>query len=145
VTTKLLRLSVGPALLVLMGTGCGSDEQAAPPDHTPTTYNLEIEGVPVTEPYSIPTGQTVRVRIKFFNEAGEDLDDVEAEHFAGLSFSPSDLVTVERVSDRHYQFDVTGGTPAGGTLRVGFGHDEAADETVFDPAQVNVTGGGGAN
>ena len=66
------------------------------------------------------------------NAAGEDLDDVEAEHFGGLTFSPASLATVARVADHHFQFDVTGGTPGTGTVQVSYGHDEAADEITFD-------------
>jgi hypothetical protein len=36
----------------------------------------------------------VRVRIRFFNAASEDLDAVEGEHFAGLTFTPASLATV---------------------------------------------------
>ena len=83
-------------------------------------------------------GQTVRVRLKFFNAADEDLDDVESEHFGGLTFDPASLATVARVTDHNYQFDVTGGTPGSGTLQVGYGHDEDADEHTFDPIAATV-------
>lgn len=137
------RLAVIPAILLGLVTACGSDETAAPPDHTPVTYNLIINEVPGTEPYAIAAGETSHIRIKFFNAAGEDLDEVEAEHFAGLTFNPGALATVERTTGTHYQFDVTtGSTPASGVLVVSFGHDEGADEVSFDPAAVNVTGGG---
>jgi hypothetical protein len=39
----------------------------------------------------------------------------------------------------HYQFDVTGGTAGTGTLEMGYGHDELADEHTFDPEAVTVT------
>jgi hypothetical protein len=137
------RLAVIPAILLGLVTACGSDETAAPPDHTPVTYNLIINNIPVTEPYTLPAGQTVPVRIKFFNAAGEDLDDVEAEHFGALTFNPTSLATVQRLTGTHYQFDVTAGSvPGSGVLIVSFGHGEDADEVSFDPATVNVTGGG---
>jgi hypothetical protein len=122
---------------------CGSDETAAPPDHTPTTYSLIINGVPQEAPYSIQASHQVVVQIKFFNAAGEDLDAVEAEHFGGLSLNPTSLGTVTPLTDHHYQFNLTtSATPGSGTLTVSFGHDEAADEVTFDPAPFTVTGGG---
>jgi hypothetical protein len=127
-------------LPVAVAAGCGSDESPAPEDHTPTTYSLLINDVPVTAPYTFASAQTVRVRIKFFNAAQDDLDDVESEHFGGLAFNPASLATAVRLADHHYQFDVTGGTPGTGTLQVGFGHDDSADEVTFDPTAVTVTG-----
>jgi hypothetical protein len=81
----------------------------------------------------------VRVRVKFFNAAQEDLDDVESSHFGGITFNPASLATAVRLSDHHYQFDVTGGTASTGTLQVGYGHGELADETTFPPAEVTVS------
>ena len=84
-------------------------------------------------------GQTVRVRLKFFNAADEDLDEVETEHFGGLTFEPTSLASVARLSDHNYQLDVTGGTPGTGTVQVSYGHDEAADEHTFSLVAVTVT------
>jgi hypothetical protein len=131
----LLRLAPG-ALIGL--TACGGNE-TAPDDHTPVTYNLEIDGVPVSAPYTFPSGSTVRVRIKFFNAAQEDLDAVEAEHFGGLTFSPTSRATAVRLADHHYQFDVTGGVPGSGSVIVSFGHDDLADEVSFPAANITVT------
>lgn len=134
-----LPLTVAGGLL----SACGSDEKAAPPDHTPTTYSLIINSVPQEAPYSIQTSHQVVVQIKFFNAEGEDLDAVEAEHFGGLSLNPTSLGTVTRVTDHHYQFNViTSATPGSGTLTVSFGHDEAADEVTFDPTPISITGPG---
>jgi hypothetical protein len=139
-------LSILPlALGIAVVSGCGGDETAPTEDHTPTTYNVLFNEIPVTSPYVFTVGQTVRVRLKLFNAAGDDLDDVEAEHFAGLTFDPSDLVTVARVPGHNYQFDVTGANAGTGTLVVGFGHDEQADETAFPSAPVTVEASGGAN
>ena len=78
------------------------------------------------------------MRLKFFNAADEDLDDVESAHFGGLVFEPASLATVARVTDHNYQFDVTGGTPGTGTVQVSYGHDEAADEHTFEPVAATV-------
>jgi hypothetical protein len=128
------------APLVLVAAGCGSDETAPPAeDHTPVSYTVLINDNQVTAPYTFTDGQTVRVRLKFFNAAQEDLDDVESSHFGGITFNPASLATAVRLSDHHYQFDVTGGTPGTGTLQVSYGHDELADETIFPAADVTVS------
>ena len=132
---------IGSAALVLLSGACGSDETApAVEDHTPASYQVFINDIQVTAPFTFTSGQTVRVRLKFFNAASEDLDEVEGSHFGGLTFDPPSLATATRVADHHYQFDVTGEAVGSGTMTVGFGHDDAADETTFPPADVNVTG-----
>ena len=132
----MLRL-VACTALALVGA-CGGDETQAPDDHTPATFTVLIDDAPASPPLTLFAEQTVRVRIKFANAAGEDLDHVEAEHFGGLTFSPASLATVTRVSDHHFQFDVTGGTPGTGTVQVSYGHDEGADEVTFSTAPVTV-------
>ena len=144
--TNLTRTLVAALPLAMAGgllSACGSDQTAPPPDHTPTSYNLIINSVPKAAPYSVQASHQVVVQIKFFNAEGEDLDAVEAEHFGGLSLNPTDLGTVTRVTDHHYQFNViTSATPGSGTLTVRFGHDESADEVAFDPAPISITGAG---
>ena len=133
------------AAAVMLVAACGGDETQPNEDHTPFSYTISVDGTPVSAPYSFSAGQTVLVRIHFLNEAGENLDDVEASHFAGLTFTPSNLATAVRRADHHFQFDVTGGSPGAGTLTVSYGHDDATDEVSFDPANVTVTGGGNPN
>jgi hypothetical protein len=124
---------------LLFAAGCGNDESPPVPDeHTPVSYTVLIDGNQVTAPYTLTEGVTVRVQLKFLNAASEDLDDVESQHFAGLTFTPASLATVTRVTDHHFQFDVTGGSEGSGTVQVGFGHDELADETTFPAANVTV-------
>jgi hypothetical protein len=137
-----------PALLLLAGlfaTACSDNEAPPAEDHTPATYSIQVNEVPVSAPYSFVEGETVRVRIKFFNADQEDLDEVEDSHFGGLIIEPASLATVVRVAEHNYQFDVTGGAPGSGTLQVGYGHEEAADEKTFPSTAVTVTPvGGGA-
>ena len=138
--------SLTPALILLtaLASGACSDNEAPSEDHTPATYSIQVDDVPVSAPYTLVEGQTVRVRIKFFNAAGEDLDEVQDSHFGGLTFEPASLATAVRVTDLNYQFDVTGGTPGTGTLQVSYGHDETADEHTVEPtADVTVTADGG--
>ncbi len=129
VRSTLLRLAACAALP--LAVACGGEETQGTEDHTPVTYTLFVDGVETAPPLTLTVGQTVRVRLKFFNAADEDLDDVEAEHFGGLTFDPASLASVARVSGHNYQFDLTGGTPGTGTVQVSYGHDEAADEHTF--------------
>jgi hypothetical protein len=122
-----------------------SDNEAPPgEDHVPTSYTAYVDDVEVTEPLVLTAGQAVQVRLKFFNAAGEDLDEIESTHFASLIFEPAALAAAVRSSEHHYQFEVTGAQPGTGTVQVSFGHDEAADEHPFDPVAVTVMPEGGA-
>ena len=132
----LLRFAACAALP--LAAACGSDETQAPEDHTPVSYTVLVDGAEASPPLTLTQGQTVRVRLRFANAAGDDLDDVEAEHFGGLVLEPASLGTVARVTDHHYQFDVTGGTPGTGAAQVSYGHDEAADGTTLEPFDVTV-------
>jgi hypothetical protein len=140
-----LRLFLVPAALAGLLVACGSDETDPGQDHTPTDYNIIIDGQAASAPYIFVSGQTARVQVKFFNRAGEDLDDVEDSHFGLITFSPSSLASVSRVSGHNYQFDVTGGTSGTGTLVVSFGHEDPPDETDFPSEAVTVDPSGGGN
>jgi hypothetical protein len=129
------RLAAAAAVVLL--PACSSNE-TAPDDHTPVTYTVLVDGTEATAPHTLTAGQTVRVRLKFFNAASDDLDDVEGEHFGGLTFDPTSLATVARVTGHNYQFDVTAGTAGAGTVQVSYGHDAQADEHSFTPAAVTV-------
>jgi hypothetical protein len=100
-----------------------------------------INDVTATAPYTFTAGQISRVRLTFLNAASENLDDVESTHFAGLTFNPGTLATVTRVTGHNYQFDVTGGTQGTGTMQVGYGHNELADEQTFPAVDVTVDPG----
>jgi hypothetical protein len=120
------------AAVLGVSAACGDDETAPThDDHTPTSYTVLIGGTEATAPYTFAAGRTVRVQLKFFNAALEDLDDVETSHFAALTFDPATLATVAPVADHHFQFDVTGGTVGTGTVQIGYGHDAQADEHSF--------------
>ncbi|HEY3013301.1 MAG TPA: hypothetical protein VGJ36_11175 [Gemmatimonadales bacterium] len=138
ITRSLLQLPL--AAFVAVTSACSDNEAPPAEDHTPVSYNVVVNDVPQTAPYVLTAGQTTRVRLQLFNAAGDDLDDVEAEHFAGLTFNPASLATAVRLADHHYQFDVTAPAVGSGTMQVSFGHDEMADEKTFDPVAVNVMG-----
>ncbi len=120
--------------------GCDSDETAPVDEHNPDAVEVYVAGTEVLAPYDVAltAGQTQRIEIKFF-EDGEDLADIETDHFAGLTFSAPGLATVARVPGHNFQLDVTGGTAGTGTYTVGFGHGEDADERSFGPYSVTVT------
>jgi hypothetical protein len=137
--TRILR-HIPLAALLIVTSACSDNEAPPAEDHTPVRYSVLVDDVPVTPPYTLATGETVRVRLKFFNAAEEDLDEVESTHFGGLTFNPASLATAVRVAGHNYQFDVTGGTAGTGTVEVGYGHNEQADEHSFPPAALTVTG-----
>jgi hypothetical protein len=130
---------IAAAALVLV-VACGGDETQPNADHTPVSYTLSIDGTPATPPYNFPLGQTVLVRLQFVNQEGEDLDDIESSHFAALTFEPGTLASAVRRADHHFQFDVTGETEGTGTITVGYGHDDAADETTLPAEAAAVIG-----
>jgi hypothetical protein len=129
-----------PALLLAGAlAACGSDESpSGTEDHTPATYTVLVNGTETQPPFTLVEGQAVSVQLKFFNAEEEDLDIVEDTHFAGLTFSPTNLATVTRDPDHNYRFTVTGETVGIGTVQVSHGHDAAADETTFTPVPATV-------
>ena len=130
-----------PGLLLLtavLTTACGDNEAPPAEDHVPASYGILVNDVLASPPYTFTSGETVRVRLKFFNEAQEDLDNVEDTHYGDLTFDPTSRATVVRVADRNYQFDVTGASAGTGTLQVSYGHDAAADEHTFPEEVVTV-------
>jgi hypothetical protein len=135
-----LRLFLAPAALAGVLAACGGDETQPTEDHIPDRYNVLINGEEVSPPFTFVSGETARVQIKFFNRAGEDLDEIESSHFGGLTFNPTSLATATRVGGHNYQFDVAAGAEGAGTVVVRFGHDDAADDKSFPAAPVTVTG-----
>jgi hypothetical protein len=131
-------------LAALAFTACGDDETGPEEDHTPSSAALFINGVDVTDGLILPAGEPVRVEVRFLNDAGEVITGIEDEHFAGLTFDPSTLATVTSVTGHNFQKDVTAQANAGtGTVVVGYGHDEAADELEFPQIDVTVVATGG--
>ena len=124
-------LTAGTAVMVL---ACG--DSTAVDDHTPIGYTILVNGI---QTQVFPANRSSLVQIRFRNAAQQVLDDLEPTHFAALSFTPTSLATVARVPGHNFQFEVTGGPVAEGTAVIGFGHDEQADEVVFDPVGVAFT------
>ena len=125
-------------LTAIAFAGCGDDETAPEEGHIPDAAALFVNGTDVSDGLVIPAGGTVRVEVRFIHE-GEFITDIESEHHAGLTFTPPTLATIASVTDHSFQKDVTGqSAPGTGTVNVGYGHDEAADELSFGPFDVSV-------
>jgi hypothetical protein len=143
-TNSFLRLFLAPAALPALLLACGDDETGTE-DHTPVDFAVAVDGAPAEAPFTLVFGETVRIRVQFFNENDEDLDNVEDSHFAGLTFNPTSLATAARVSDHNYQFDVTATAVGPGTVAIGYGHSEDADEVTFSGIPINVVANTGEN
>jgi len=129
-------------LTAIAVAGCGDDETAPEEGHTPDDAALFVNGTDVSDGLVLPAGETVRVEVRFIHD-GEFITGIEGEHHAGLTFSPGTLAIVASVADHNFQKDVTGqSSPGTGEVRVGYGHDEAADELSFGPFPVGVVAAG---
>ena len=125
-------------LAALAFAACGDDETGPDDGHTPANAALFVNGVDMSDDLVLFAGEPVRVEVRFLNDEGEEITGIEDEHFAGLTFTPATLATVADVADHHFQKDVTGAELGTGSVRVGYGHDEAADELEFGPFDVTV-------
>jgi hypothetical protein len=139
---NMLRFS--PALLIgaLAVAGC-SDSNETPPEegHTPASAALVVNGNPVAEgdPVVLVAGTTVPVEVKFYHDDGDEITGIETDHFARLTFTPSTLATSADVPNQHFHKIVTANSDIGsGSVTVGYGHDEAADELSFGPFTLTV-------
>jgi hypothetical protein len=136
--TRSVPRSTAILLAVLAFAACGDDETAPEEGHTPDDAALFVNGTDVSDGLILPAGEVVRVEVRFLHE-GEVVTGIEDEHHAGLNFTPGTLATVASVADHNFQKDVTGqAAPGAGTVTVGYGHDEVADELSFGPFDVTV-------
>jgi hypothetical protein len=131
-----------PILIALALTACG-DEAAPVEDHTPVDALLFVGGVNITDGLVLPAGETVRVEVRFINDQSQVITGIEDDHHTALTFSPEGLATTTSVDGSNFQKDVTASaTPEAGSVMVGYGHDEAADELEFGPYDVVVAATG---
>jgi hypothetical protein len=127
---------LSPALLSgLLAVAACSDNEAPPEEnHTPATAALVVDGNPVDQGGQVilVAGTTVPVEVKFYHDDGDEITDIEDDHFAKLTFTPATLATSADVPDQHFHKDVTAGAEIGtGSITVGYGHDEEADQLTF--------------
>lgn len=122
-----------PLGLILGGAivaACNSDESTGNSKHLPNRATLVVNGSPMNDDtLRIPFNTPAAVRILFYDN-NHNLDDVELDHYSGLTFSPSTGMTVTPDAAHPYRHSVTATAAPGtiGGLDVGFGHDAAADE-----------------
>lgn len=131
---NMLRLS--PALLsgLLAVAACGDNEAPPEENHTPATAALVVDGNPVDQGGQVVlvAGTTVPVEVKFYHDDGDEITGIEDDHFAKLTFTPETLAISEDVPDQHFHKQVTAGSEIGsGSITVGYGHDEDADQLTF--------------
>ena len=118
---------------------CSGDE-TAPVHNTPVDARLYVQGAEVTPHITLAAAQTVRIEVRFVDADGDEIAGIETEHYAALTFSPASLATVAPVTGQRFFFDVTaqGAGGATGTVSVGYGHDDLADEDTFGPFDVTI-------
>ena len=97
-----------------------------------------MDGLPVDTLTLTQAGMT-RVVLQFHHD-GELLNHTEADHHSRLEFTPPTLATDAPVAVANFSRDVTGAAAAGtlGTVMVGWGHEEAADDQEFGPFDVEI-------
>ena len=128
---------------MLLASACDSNESTdeGGPDHTPVRVVFAVNGTQITgDTLFLPAGQTVTVRGTFYNAADDDLDDVETTHFSKLTFNPGTLGTATVDLNAHYthSVQVQGAATSTGTVDVGYGHDELADEHTLTGIPVKI-------
>lgn len=132
----------GLALAAVAVVGCSSDETVATDDHDPVSVTFSVDGAPPSGDgkLHLPEGQTVTVRATFLNAGGDNLDDIEDTHFSSLTFDPAGIATPTMDPNAHFSHEVVVNAAAAttGTVAVGFGHDDAADEHSLGPIDVVV-------
>jgi hypothetical protein len=124
-----LFLGVAAAALTL---ACSSSEAPAE-DHNPVAFDIDGVVTDTSDTVVFAAGTNDTVVLTFFNAANDNLNDVEAEHFSTMTFTPPDSITATRLSAHHFQQHLVIGNVAGqvGDLDIGFGHDTLADEHSF--------------
>jgi hypothetical protein len=77
--------------------------------------------------------------VVFLDDHGEEIEGIEDGHYAALVFTPATLATTAYAAGRHFLIEVTAQAMAGtGTVSIGYGHAEDADELTFGPIDVVV-------
>jgi hypothetical protein len=141
--TRLTCLSLSALFTTLTFAACGNDESGPEEGHTPADAALFVGGFEVTNALVLPAGETVRVEVRFLSDEGDEITGIEDTHHARLTFAPATLATTASVDGQNFQKDVTAqGEPGTGTVTVGYGHDEVADELEFTPFPVTVAATG---
>ncbi len=131
-----------PVMLLVLGLVACGDESPDENHDVPHNGRLFLNGVNVSEPGPLGLGanQTVRVEVRFYNEADVEITGIDDEHFARVNVVPEGLVTVSAVQGENFQKDITAGPEGGtGTYTIGYGHTASADERTFGIYDIVVT------
>ena len=122
--------------------GCSDDETGPAGHNSPVAAMLVVDGITEVqegETLLLAAGATAHIEVRLLDEHGDVIDGIEEHHFLKLLFSPTTLATSADVADHHFQKNVTAQAGAGtGTLDIGYGHSEAADEDTFGTFDVTV-------
>src|SRR5690606_25588098 len=101
------RLSVAIATGVLGVAACDSSESNAPHGHDPVAAKLFVNGAEVTPTIALAGGQTLRMEVRLYDDAGNQITGLEAAHQSAVSFTPATLASVQAVAGQPFQWDVT--------------------------------------
>ena len=135
--------SLAALLIALALAACTNDESGPEESHTPVSAALYIGNLDVSADLLLEAGETVRVEVRFLDDEGNEITGIEDDHHTALTFTPAALATTTSVDGRNFQKDVTAQGDFGtGTVLVGYGHDEEADELEFGPYPVRVVATG---
>jgi len=141
--TRLASHALSTLLIALTLAACGNDESGPEETHTPVDAALYVGDLDVSAGLVLPAGETVRVEVRFLDDEGDVITGIEDDHHTKLTFTPAALATTASVDGLNFQKDVTTQGDFGtGTVTVGYGHDEDADELEFGlyPVSVVATG-----
>ncbi|MGH7497410.1 MAG: hypothetical protein ACREL3_00990 [Gemmatimonadales bacterium] len=125
---------------LLSVTACSDSSGLAPNGPlTPVSAAVEVNGTISLDNTLLLAGSTAPAEVKFYRSDGQEITGIEGESFAKITFSPSTIATATDVPDEHFHKTVTAGSqPETGTMTIGYGHTEAADELSFGPYTVTV-------
>ena len=131
------------AALGLIGVrtaACGGDEITDEHHEDVDSIKLFDIGGQELNTVDLAPSETMRIRVRFYAEDGDEITGLEDEHDIALSFSPAGLATATAVGNEKFLLDVTASAePGEGTLTIGYGHDGDTSEQSFGPYPVTVT------
>lgn len=137
--TRTLKLLATTMAFAFTLAACSSDETGGEGHGTPVTVKLfdTATNTEMTVPYELPSGATTRVTVHFYDADGDDISQelIDSGHFTSLTFASAAFATTAGVSGQVFQRDVTVFADPGetSTVTIGYGHDEAADESTWGP------------
>lgn len=130
-----LAVSAIALLAATASLACSDSTEPGHEDHTPVRFVVTVNNVPVTDDTLrlSATAGVDTVRFTFYNQADDNLDAHEADHFSLLTYTPAAGIASTVDPDHHFRHAVeaTAAVGTAGDVDVGYGHDAAADEHSF--------------